>query len=255
MSAELIYNLPDDVYHRLPAVGSTVLAQLDRGGDYLQDYLNTDHDGDHFIFGTAVHLALLQTKKFEDYIVPGPAGINDKRKSEWKRFVKELAPDEIGLTEKEYDEVLSCVRAVLENEHARLIIDSTKEYEVTATWFEAGIQCKGRFDILNPSLSGIFDIKTTSRGVTSDRVRYSVREYRYNIQGAHYIAGARAAGLNIETYGLIFIDKSTCKCRVYELSEATLERAEERRQKLLSWYGDNQNGKFKSQYEIEVIDI
>lgn len=248
-----LYNIAEDAYHRIDAVGSTVLGQLDKGGDYLADYLATPPSGSYLTLGSAIHLALLQPEEFGERVKMGP--VNDRRLKDWKEFVAQSGSDFYLITPDEHETIIDICNECLSNRIICNILQSSNLREVTSIWLEHDVRCKGRFDILDLSRKCIFDIKTTSKGVTSDKIRWAVRDYRYNIQGAHYISGAKHAGVEIENYGLIFVCKSTKKVRVYELSQATLERAEERRQKLLTWYADYQRGDRFAQYEIEEIDI
>lgn len=253
MIGELYYDIPEKSYHNIPAVGSSVLGQLDRGGDYLEDYLSKEQGGAHFDFGSAIHLAILQPELFQESVKIGPN--SDRRTKEWKEFAKEVPEDSYVITAKEYEDLIDIVNACVEHDLVRQIIDSCEHREVSALWREDGVKCKGRFDLLDLKGGAIFDVKTTAKGVTSDKIRWSIRDFRYNIQAAHYLAGAKAAGYELENYGLIFICKNTKKVRVYELSKATLERAEARRKKLLAWYAAYQKGLVSPQYEIEEIDI
>lgn len=96
---------------------------------------------------------------------------------------------------------------ILRNETAAAIIEGRKAEEVSMFWLDptTNLPCKGRIDILHDR--GVFDLKTTGRGVKE--WERSVVDFGYVEQLAHYGRGLEVLGEPPASLGLIMLQ--TCE--------------------------------------------
>jgi hypothetical protein len=115
-----------------------------------------------------------------------------------------------------------------------LLKDSLKEgyAEESAFWTdEKGHSCKARFDFRSEKEKIIFDLKTSQSSDPINRFgfRKFAQNFRYDIQAAHYIDGARASTGNDYRFLLIAVENehphtvSVCEFDLETLEEARRE--------------------------------
>lgn len=80
--------------------------------------------------------------------------------------------------------------------------------ELVTVWDDAqtGLPCKGRLDLIAPPIGIIADLKTTSAKNQLDFERQCVH-WEYDRQGAFYLDGCRSAGILVNTFILIGVQK------------------------------------------------
>jgi hypothetical protein len=139
------------------------------------------------LIGSAVHQALAESSNEDSYVVY--SGV--RRGKQFEEF-KRAAGDRIILNRAEEDIVNNCLDAVSENEiHQTLLENATSvEREMAYVWECADTEamCKFKFDLFL-SRRYLIDYKTISQ--FSERSIYrAIADRRYDLQAAHYIAGA-----------------------------------------------------------------
>jgi hypothetical protein len=101
-------------------------------------------------------------------------------------------------------------KSVTGSEYWKKFTSSLVATEVALFWQDGltGIPCKAKVDLLSEEF-GILDIKTTSKKVTDRNILYSIKDYRYELQAAHYVAGLRAnAPFCNDSFTLGWVEKS-----------------------------------------------
>jgi hypothetical protein len=95
------------------------------------------------------------------------------------------------------------------------------------------IVCKGRADLITMDNTVIVDLKTTE-DASAEGFSKSFMSYGYWMQAAHYISICRQAGIPIEKFIFIAVEKSPPYCTaLYELDASSLEKAFAIRQRLM----------------------
>ncbi len=137
-----------------------------------------------FVFGAAVHCAILEPEKFE-----GRYALFDgtRRGKEWDRWQEEH-PSVQSLKSDEMERVLAIAEAVRQHRVAGPLLRGGRcEEIVTWTDEETGLACKGRLDYIRPDC--VIDLKTT-RDPAPKRFERDAADYGYAGQLAYYHDGA-----------------------------------------------------------------
>jgi len=131
------------------------------------------------------------------------------------------------------------------------------EPERSAWWEDAetGLLCKGRFDEIGRRAGVIVDLKTT-RDASREAFSRAIYTIGYYIQAAHYIAGAKALGIDADRFGIIAVEKDPpYAVAIYEVSGAALYDGERERRKLLELYAQCEESGEWPGYPQEVVEI
>jgi hypothetical protein len=142
-----------------------------------------------FVFGGAVHCAILEPEKFEERYALFDG---TRRGKEWDRWeaehpgVQSLKPDEM-------ERVLASAEAVRKHRVAGPLLRGGRCEEIV-TWTDevTGLACQGRLDYIRPDC--VIDLKTT-RDPAPRRFERAVADYGYAAQVSLYHDGAVAARL------------------------------------------------------------
>lgn len=239
-------------YHAHPALGSSRLRELLKSPAHFRANLRRETEA--LQLGSLVHTLVLEPHTFpERYLVVPKI---DGRTKEGKAAKAALADDpRIAVDGETMAEASACATSIMSHRVYQQIRDAQVEHTVFWTDAETGIECKARFDVLGPLL---VDLKTT-RDASPKGFQRAIATYGYHIQAAHYMAGARANGM--EPRGFLFACVETSPPYLpagYLMGNPTLEQGEsERREALLTyaqclredrWPGYNDD-------RIEVIDL
>ncbi len=204
------YNLPMIEYLAHPAIGSSHLKQmLFSPRDYLLYPQRKFKGSPQTLLGEATHCILTEFNDFENRFAIQPEDWGPKNSGEghkrWKEFKLEHADKKVLSWEnKHFLDDLMLARA----EHQGLchIFDTIGGHaEVTAyTDLIDGIQLKARTDWLgNDGI--LWDIKTSSKGVSDFEIYRTIKDMGYHFQAAHHM---RVIGDHVEVkgFGWIFVD-------------------------------------------------
>lgn len=125
-----------------------------------------------------------------------------RRTKAYKEFVADLPDGAEVLTVAEADRVTAAAAAILDHPAAGALL-SDGDGEVSLTWEEDGLALRGRVDWLRKR--SVIDLKIL--GTTHERrVGALVARNLWHGQLAHYVAGCRANGLEVEDAYLIVAD-------------------------------------------------
>ncbi len=134
--------------------------------------------------------------------------------------------DEFLLTEDEFERVEGCARSVEQHEKLGKLIGRIQEREVSLFWTdrERNVPCKARLDGWFPGT--VVDLKTVG-SADEWTVLSQLRKLQYHVQAAHYLAGAKACGLQADIFCLVCIEAQPPHyCAAYTIDRETIEAAE-----------------------------
>ena len=180
--------------------------------------------------GRHVHLwSELGPDAFWNLVVEIPEsalGAGGRRTKATEEFEKTLAPNAIPLKKDEIASYKQQFARMMANEAFRELTEATTHREASIRWRDvSGLPLKCRPDALTPKVC--WDIKTTSEVKPLTTFWKSVVDYGYGFQAVHYLAGCRAAGLEVEEF--VFLVTSTVfpyRCHAVRLPQRLLARAE-----------------------------
>ena len=213
-------DLPMSEYLAHPAVGSSTLKNiLQSPADYKAALAIPSQETAATQLGTATHTAILEPHKFNhDYHCQpedwGPLNSGEGRKK-WDQHKKQAK--ENGIIPLKWDDVcyLNRVRAAAESHEALQMLLRAGKPEVTAVAKIDGHEYKARVDWLTHKSVGFFeprwvwDLKTSSKPVDDDTLSRTIFNWGYHFQAAHHTQVLKAAGIDVQGWGWIFVSTST----------------------------------------------
>lgn len=197
----LLYDMPTSEYFAHPGINSSrIKLMLKTPLDFKEDDGNEETKSK--ILGSAIHTFLLEPEKFDErYAVwhkrkAGKEYLEFKKANVGKVF---LSTTEVACIER--------LREKLEqNIHLRFVLASGKS-EVTGviTDEDTGLVRKARADKLTKNT--IWDVKTTSKGMSDGELYKEIKKYKYDLSAAHYVTVFnRLLDNQIKNFGWIFIN-------------------------------------------------
>lgn len=202
-----------------------------------------DEEPDHFRFGRAAHMMLLEPERFRQLhlVEPKFTGLTkDGKESEQSKEAKEkrkawresIEREALIITEPEMESLIGMIESVLEHKIACNLL-SKGEPEMTVHWTdeETKITCKGRPDYLVTDETGglhIIDFKTT-RDIRSGIFASEIRRHKYYVQLAFYHDGImKVYGKQPQSLTIVAVEKSApYECAVHILDDKWFERGQE----------------------------
>lgn len=142
-------------------------------------------------FGQLVHVAILEPDELlKRYFVMPKL---DRRFKEQKLRYEELVKENAGKIETNEDDLRAAMAmrdSVYRHKGARMALNADGDFEQSIFWTntETGELCKARYDKIAPRRSVPFaaDVKTTM-DASPEAFAKSIVNFRYDVQGAHYI--------------------------------------------------------------------
>lgn len=158
------------------------------------------------INGSAAHSLILEASTFAHQFIVQPkfSGTGSvAKRAEWE----ERNSDKEIISLKTYNMITRMRDAVMAHPIARELL-SSGEAEKTFKWDDAltGAPCKSRQDWWNSPNKLIVDLKSTE-DASEEAFQKSAFKYRYHVQSALYIDGARASGLDPQGFVFIAVEK------------------------------------------------
>jgi hypothetical protein len=183
-------DMPSETYHAIEALSNGGGVKLRKSqADYKLMRTEKKAPTDAMIFGTAVHMALLEPARFETDVVIAPI-VNPYTKAgkEEKAAFALANASKVILTVEAYRRALACAASVRAHPGASKLLQGAVT-ELSLFWVDKqyDIPCKCRFDLI--SHGGGTDLKTTL-DASPEGFAKSVANYEYHAQGAHYMSGA-----------------------------------------------------------------
>jgi hypothetical protein len=178
-----VYNLSNKDYHASPGLSRSALCDIGVSPKYYKHRLSKAGElKEALIFGSAYHCKLLQDEPFDSlfYIT--------------KTQPREPKLDDQGrmpLSEKNLETIESMRESFYESELNRRVLNGHRELSFFWTDPASGVLCKCKPDILLPN-GVLVDLKTAS-SINDASVKYSIRDYGYDVQGSFQIDGINLA--------------------------------------------------------------
>lgn len=221
----VVHNMSNKVYHSTSGISSSAVKTVSKKS--LAHWKGEKRiQTSAFTMGTAVHALLLEEEK--KLVHKGP---KTRRTKGFKEQEDKLKDDEVLLTEVEYYTARKIANNTLENEDCKKFLrheDRENEVSIFAECPNTGLMLKTRPDLLIQSEKTVFDVKTTQdaspMGFSNECFRYA-----YDIQSAFYLYVCKLAGLDVNTFKFIAVEKNAPYIsHIHVVSEALLESATER---------------------------
>lgn len=177
---------------------------------YWERYLNPNREPerktDALVEGNAFHVLTLEADKFPHHFVIMPKFSGTGSVAKKDEFLQTNAEKSI-ITMDQYDKVRRMRDSVMKHPIASQLI-AVGIAETTLKWEDpvTDAPCKCRKDWWNPSNQLIVDLKSTEDASEEGFAKSSFK-YRYHVQGAFYLDGARANNLNPQGFVFIAVEK------------------------------------------------
>jgi PDDEXK-like domain of unknown function (DUF3799) len=240
----VVYGMPNETYHSLPALGSSGLKLLRKSpahyfGNVLDPRRPQREATPAMAAGTLAHCATLEPDKLASRYVIKPESL-DMRTKEGKAWAASVDPlltiisaEQMQTAQRQADAIraLPEIGPLFERGHA----------EVSAFWTDAqtGVACKCRPDFVAPAGDGVLllDVKTAKDADPAGFAR-AVWNWGYHLQAAWYMDGyAAASGLPVLGFVFLAVEQDYPHCAAaYTLDDETLQQAREENRRLLDLY-------------------
>ena len=227
----IIENMSNEEYHSQGGISSTAVKTVFKKS--LAHWKGEKRkQTTAFSMGSAVHALLLEEDR--DLVIKGPKTRVSKA---FKELEAEAGPDQVVLTEVEYHVANRMAVETLKNKvcHAALRHkDRRNEVSIFAECERTGLVIKARPDLYIASDGAVYDVKTTQdaspQGFASECWKYS-----YDIQAAYYLYVCRMAGIDVNHFKFIAVEKSApYSSHMHVVSAGLLMSATEKMHKTLA---------------------
>lgn len=195
----LIEDVPFGVYQKADGMNASGIKDFLRSpAHYYQRRYNRveDKQTDALLFGRLLHFVVLEPELFKSKYTVRPKF--DKRTTKGKEAFEEwetnLDPNAIVVPEQMVDDLVGISNKISSHPLAQKLLKEGVR-ETTMFWNdrETGELCKMRPDFVSKE-GHIIDLKS-SMDAREDHFRRDIMKYKYEIQAAHYCAGARETGM------------------------------------------------------------
>lgn len=223
----LYHAMPDAEYRALDALSNSDLMAWAKGDEARQI------DPRAAVFGTAFHAVVLEPDVAKSKLV-----CLEPRQ---KRNSYEGGEDMLVLTNSDYQKLMGCYKSVQEHDTLSKLMELARSNrdrcEIVAVWRDdlTGIMCKAKIDQVTDK--AVYDWKTTQGD--PDTFGKSISAFGYHVQAAHYLTGARAAGLPGEEFRFACASKRADKghvCWMQGIDEDMLTAGFKTREMLMKLY-------------------
>ncbi len=243
-------------YHRTLGLTKSGLMMLRKSPAHFWQWMTSppDKTTDAMALGTATHTLVFEPEKFAKEIVVVPEDApkkptsaqlkaqepSDKAKEsiEWWTAFYKLNEGKCIIDQEDNVMAQGMARAVMTNEEVIPYLkhhSAKAELSIVANENIKGlsIACKMRCDLLTMDGTVIIDLKTTIDS-SSEAFSKGFMSLGYWMQAAHYISIARLAGIPVERFIFVAVEKTPpYSVAMYELDKASLDKAFKIRHRLL----------------------
>ena len=216
--------IPNESYHSGPGVSKSGLWTIHTSTPAHFRFHPKRERKEHFEFGEAAHIAILQPDEFENLVARGP---EDRRGNRWKESLEYAnAAGKVLLTSGDFDNCLAVRDAVTADPLINTIVGSGERIvESSGYWIdeETGVLCRFRPDLYRPDMSVILDVKSTACAAPADFAK-SVCNYGYHSQEAFYCDGMAALKTDVDAFVFLAWEKESPYAKaIYELPPSIVE--------------------------------
>lgn len=169
--------------------------------------------------GNAFHAYILEPERFEKEYIVKPPDMNFTKKDGIAWRDEKLNNGLTIITNDEY-EFFKSSKQNLENHRLYPLLQGETEIEKEVYFDYRGIECKGKYDLINHSNNIIFDLKSIANCSKAE----TVARFDYSSQGAFYELSSEKTFGKHYTFVLIFCEKEFPNgIKFITLSPETLE--------------------------------
>lgn len=243
------------VYHRWTGASQSRLKVLrDHTPAHLRYQMDhPEQPTDAMRLGAAIHTCVLEPDKFTALYLRNVEGDGrTKAIKEQREELRATHPRHHILKPEDYDTCLAIRDAVASHPHTRHLLEG--ERECSAAWNdpETGVLCRGRFDDIARGIGAITDLKSCA-DASPLRFPSAIYNLGYHIQAAMYLRGAKALGINADTFAIVAVEKEPpYAVAVYQLAGAAIYDGERELDALLElWARCEATGEWPS-YPVDV---
>jgi hypothetical protein len=218
--------------HLRDGISQTALRPLRRApACYRDEYIlgNRGPETDAMRMGAALHTAVLEPHKWDDEIaVEEKVDGRTKAGKEYRATFAEASAGKTILRADQAQLVLAAAASLRAHPHVETLLEQECLIEHEISWTDeiTGAKCRGRPDLVIPSLGIVADVKSCRDASATPFVR-SVAAMYYDIQAAYYIDGLRANGIKVDTWLWLAIEiVPPYLCAVYQINELDLVSAQ-----------------------------
>lgn len=221
----IIQNMTNEEYHQQGGISSSAVKSV-----YKKSLAHWKGEKrkqtSAFSLGSAVHALLLEEHR--DLLIKGP---KTRASKAFKELEESAGPDQIVLTEVEYHMAHRMAQETLKNKTCKDVLRHKKranEVSVFAECERTGLVLKARPDLYIESEGLVYDVKTTQDASPTGFAKECFK-YSYDIQAAFYIYVCQLAGLSLDYFSFISVEKSAPYCsHLHIVTPELLENATER---------------------------
>lgn len=221
----IIQNMTNEEYHQQGGISSSAVKSV-----YKKSLAHWKGEKRRqtsaFSLGSAVHALLLEEHR--DLLIKGP---KTRASKAFKELEENAGPDQIVLTEVEYHMAHRMAQETLKNKSCKDVLrhkERANEVSVFAECERTGLVLKTRPDLYIESEGLIYDVKTTQDASPTGFAKECFK-YSYDIQAAFYIYVCQLAGLSLDYFSFISVEKSAPYCsHLHIVTPELLENATER---------------------------
>ena len=158
--------------------------------------------------GSAVHALYLEHEK--PLVIKGP---ETRRGNLWKNLEQHLQPDQVLLTEADYDKAIAMRDALHDNRDMQQLWEQdgwTREASMYVDCAESGLKLKVKSDAFNKKLKTMIDVKTCVSAAPRDWVSpYGpFNKFLYNVQACFYMHVANLCGVEINKFCIFAVENT-----------------------------------------------
>lgn len=243
-------------YHRAIGITKSGLMMLRKSPAHYWNWLNSESTPatDAMNLGTATHTLLFEPERWSKDIIVIPEDAPKKATKaqreaknpsvealasiQWWTDFEERCQMKCVINQDQYEQAKGMVNAVMACEDILPLLkhpSAKSELSINAIEKVDGIdiKCKMRCDLLTEDGKTILDLKTCVDS-SYDEFSRTFMGQGYWMQAAHYMATARLAGVPVERFIFIAVEKERPHCvSLYQLGDESLQRAYEIRRRLL----------------------
>lgn len=266
-------DMPAEKYHEHPAIGASMIEIFRRSRrEFYQRFVECEEvpakRTDPMDLGTLIHARLLEPLRFEELLAPQFPSTNEAGEEwNWRKpahrderdaWYAKHADGKIVISEEERTDLDKIIGAVLNNQHARRLLEreGKSEYSIFWTDYETGLNLKCRVDWFS---SIPLDLKSSADVSPAEYSRQIVK-LGYHRKLAHYLDGIAAhVGEPVPMVHLAVETKTPYRVATYDINDADLRGrslGERQRRELLrqiqKCYADND---WREPWEKQIVSL
>lgn len=236
---EQVADLTEAEYAAEPGVRSSLLRELAVSPWHAMRSMQARHETtEAMLLGGLLHEAVLTPTAPSRFRPHGYKSVNCAARD----AIEKNNPGKSAVPMRLVAQAADLASAIQSHNEAAALLSGDGWNELAILWTdESGVACKCRFDRIRADYHDdgkatftAIDIKTTSGACTADSFARTVRDYSYDLQAAHYLAGLRAVYGGTVPWWWIVVEKDTGCVAVHRADAGLIEWAETKRRRLMA---------------------